>query len=48
MKWKKLPTNMSEGLMTDGERYNKVVDIWSKATDEVAEEMMKEVSTSED
>lgn len=36
-----------EGLITDGERYNKVVDIWSKAAEEIAEEMMKVVSTSE-
>jgi len=36
-----------EGLITDGERYNKVVDIWSKAAEEIAEEMMKVVSTYE-
>src|SRR5579871_6645702 len=36
-----------EGLITDGERYNKVVDIWSKAAEEIAAEMMKVVSTSE-
>ncbi len=33
-----------EGLITDGERYNKVVDIWTRATDEVAKEMMEEIS----
>lgn len=33
-----------EGLITEGERYNKVIDIWSRVTDEVAAEMMKEVS----
>ncbi len=27
-----------EGLITEGEKYNKVVDIWAKATDEVAAE----------
>ena len=32
------------GLITDGEKYNKVVDIWSKATDKVAQEMMREMS----
>ncbi|MCJ7772444.1 MAG: peptidylprolyl isomerase, partial [Desulfobacterales bacterium] len=31
----------TEGLITQGEKYNKVVDIWTKATDEVADEMMK-------
>ena len=30
----------SEGLITHGEKYNKVVDIWAKATDDVANEMM--------
>ncbi|HVJ15531.1 MAG TPA: DNA-directed RNA polymerase subunit beta' [Polyangiaceae bacterium] len=29
-----------EGLITDGERYNKVVDIWAGVADRVAEEMM--------
>ncbi len=35
----------AEGLITDGERYNKVIDIWTRATDEVAKEMMEEIST---
>jgi DNA-directed RNA polymerase subunit beta' len=30
----------TEGLITQGEKYNKVVDIWAKATDDVADEMM--------
>ncbi len=30
----------TEGLITPGEKYNKVVDIWTKATDDVANEMM--------
>jgi DNA-directed RNA polymerase subunit beta' len=29
-----------EGLITDGERYNKVVDIWASVADRVTEEMM--------
>ena len=33
-----------EGLITDGERYNKVIDIWAQVTEEVAEEMMEEIS----
>ncbi len=33
------------GLLTDGERYNKVVDIWSHASDQVAESMMKNLRT---
>nr|HDN00527.1 DNA-directed RNA polymerase subunit beta' [Deltaproteobacteria bacterium] len=34
----------SEGLITDGEQYNKVIDIWTRATDEVAKEMMEGIS----
>jgi len=32
-----------EGLITDGERYNKVVDIWAQTGDRVAKEMMAEL-----
>jgi DNA-directed RNA polymerase subunit beta' len=35
----------ADGLITRGEKYNKVVDAWSKATDKVADEMMTEIST---
>jgi len=34
-----------EGLITDGERYNKVIDIWAQVTEEVAGEMMAEIGT---
>ena len=34
----------NDGLITEGEKYNKVVDIWTRASDEVAAEMMNEVS----
>jgi len=30
-----------DGLITQGEKYNKVVDVWSRCTDKVAEEMLK-------
>jgi len=33
-----------DGLTTDKEKYNLVVDTWSKCTDQVAAEMMKEIS----
>ena len=36
----------SEGLITRGEKYNKVVDAWSKCTDKVASEMMKGISAT--
>ena len=34
-----------DGLITQGEKYNKVVDVWSKCSDDVAGEMMKNIST---
>jgi DNA-directed RNA polymerase subunit beta' len=34
-----------DGLITQGEKYNKVVDAWAKCSDKVAEEMMKEISS---
>jgi len=37
----KIGSQYIEGLITQGEKYNKVVDIWAKATDDVADEMMK-------
>ena len=33
------------GLITNGERYNKVVDIWSAATEQIASEMLREMGT---
>jgi len=35
----------TEGLITDGERYNKVVDIWAQVAEAIAKDMMKEIST---
>ncbi|MBM4370135.1 MAG: DNA-directed RNA polymerase subunit beta' [Deltaproteobacteria bacterium] len=34
-----------EGLITDGERYNKIVDIWSRTTDVISKEMMKNLES---
>jgi DNA-directed RNA polymerase subunit beta' len=36
-----------DGLITDGERYNKVVDIWAQTGDRVAKEMMAELEKDE-
>src|SRR5207244_254883 len=41
---KEFEQQYQDGLITQGEKYNKVVDAWSKATDKIAEEMMKEIS----
>ncbi len=34
----------NDGLITQGEKYNKVVDAWSKCSDKLAEEMMQGIS----
>jgi DNA-directed RNA polymerase subunit beta' len=44
---KEFEQQYQEGLITAGERYNKVVDAWSRCTDEVAGAMMKEISKQE-
>src|SRR5690606_2687281 len=36
-----------DGLITQGEKYNKVVDVWSRCTDQVAEEMMGVIAKDE-
>ncbi|MCZ6556172.1 MAG: DNA-directed RNA polymerase subunit beta', partial [SAR324 cluster bacterium] len=36
-----------DGLITQGEKYNKVIDAWSHCTDRVADEMMKIISLEE-
>jgi DNA-directed RNA polymerase subunit beta' len=36
-----------EGLITAGERYNKVIDIWSDVGDRIAEDMMQGISSAE-
>ncbi|MBT6138645.1 MAG: DNA-directed RNA polymerase subunit beta', partial [Rhodospirillaceae bacterium] len=36
-----------DGYITQGEKYNKVVDVWSRCTDQVAEEMMQGISADE-
>src|SRR5205809_383462 len=33
------------GLITDGERYNKVVDIWAEVTDRIADEMLRDLGS---
>jgi DNA-directed RNA polymerase subunit beta' len=37
----------TEGLITDGERYNKVIDIWAQVTENIADVMLKELGTEE-
>ncbi len=42
---REIETQYTDGLITDGERYNKVVDIWAQVTESIANEMMKEIGT---
>jgi DNA-directed RNA polymerase subunit beta' len=42
---KEIQNQYASGLVTDGERYNKVVDIWSHANDQVAKVMMEGLGT---
>jgi len=42
-----IDSQYQEGLITAGERYNKVIDIWSDIADRIAEEMMQGISTAE-
>jgi DNA-directed RNA polymerase subunit beta' len=43
---KEFEQQFNEGLITQGEKYNKVVDAWSKCTEEIAEAMMREISST--
>ncbi|MCP4682496.1 MAG: DNA-directed RNA polymerase subunit beta' [Desulfobacterales bacterium] len=44
---KKIDQQYTSGLITDGEKYNKVVDIWSQSTEDVASEMMNEMAVED-
>jgi DNA-directed RNA polymerase subunit beta' len=42
-----IETQYKEGVITNGERYNKVIAIWSDVTEKVAEAMFKEMNRAE-
>jgi len=42
---KEIQDQYGSGLVTDGERYNKVVDIWSRTNDQIAKAMMDKLGT---
>ncbi len=44
---KKIDDQYKSGLITDGEKYNKVVDIWAQSTEDVAAQMMQEMALEE-
>jgi DNA-directed RNA polymerase subunit beta' len=44
---KRIDDQYTSGLITQGEKYNKVVDTWAQSTEDVASEMMKEMASEE-
>ena len=46
-KVKEIQDQHAQGLVTDGERYNKVVDIWSHTSDRLARVMMDNLGTEQ-
>ena len=44
---KDIESQYAEGIITDGERYNKVVDIWTGIRDRIAKDMMAGLATQE-
>jgi DNA-directed RNA polymerase subunit beta' len=42
---KEIQNQYASGLVTEGERYNKVVDIWSRTNDQVAKAMMDKLGS---
>ncbi len=44
---KEIEDQYSQGLVTHGERYNKVIDIWSSANDQVAKSMMTNLGSED-
>ena len=44
---KEIQDQYASGLVTNGERYNKVVDIWSRANDQVAKAMMEKLGVED-
>jgi len=43
----KVQNQYMDGLITDGERYNKVIDIWAQATEKIAAEMLSGIEAEE-
>ena len=43
---KSIQAQAEAGIITEGERYNKVIDIWTRVTDDVGAELFKEMKFS--
>ena len=44
---REIESQFRSGLVTNGERYNKVIDIWSRTTEMVAKSMMANIATED-
>ena len=44
----KVQARFNRHILAEGERYNKVIDIWTKATNDVKDEMMKGIKSDEE
>ncbi len=44
----KIENQYRQGYITDDERYNKIVDVWSHTSDKISSEMMSELKTDKD
>ncbi len=44
---KRISSQYADGLITSGERYNKVIDIWATVSEQIANAMMDEISFAE-
>ena len=44
---KRISGQYADGLITSGERYNKVIDIWANVSEQIANAMMDRISTDE-
>jgi len=44
----KVQNQYNKGIITDYERYNKVIDIWTHVTDQIADEMLKDIEKDRD
>ena len=43
----KIEREYQDGLITKGERYNKIIDIWTHVTEQVSDEMFREIEAEE-
>ncbi|MBN2059133.1 MAG: DNA-directed RNA polymerase subunit beta' [Deltaproteobacteria bacterium] len=44
---KRIDNQYKSGLITDGEKYNKAIDIWAQSTEKISSEMMNEMGVEE-